>query len=43
LGYINTKRFLLSRSIKDIDLIHPQKNIHLKEVKRVVEELLERL
>ena len=43
LGYINTKRFLLSRSVKDIDLIHPQKNIHLKEVKRVVEELLERL
>tara|TARA_B100000965_G_scaffold329187_1_gene292560 strand:+ start:1 stop:717 length:717 start_codon:yes stop_codon:yes gene_type:complete len=43
LGYINTKRFLLSRSVKDIDLIHPKKNIHLKEVKRVVKELLERL
>tara|TARA_B100001778_G_scaffold95261_1_gene77800 strand:+ start:2633 stop:3547 length:915 start_codon:yes stop_codon:yes gene_type:complete len=43
LGYIDTKRFFLSRSVKDIDLVHPQKNIHLKEVKRVVEELLERL
>ena len=43
IGYIDTKRFLLSRSIKDIDLIHPQKKVHLNEVKRVVEELLERL
>ena len=43
IGYIDTKRFLLSRSIKDIDLIHPQNKVHLNEVKRVVEELLERL
>ena len=41
LGYIDTKRFLLSRSVKDISLVHPQKDIHLKEVKKVVDELLE--
>ena len=41
LGYIDTKRFLLSRSVKDISLVHPQKDIHLKEVKKVVDKLLE--
>ena len=43
IGYIDSKRYMLSRSIKSAEIIHPQKNIHLKEVKRVVKELLERL
>ncbi len=43
IGYIDSKRHMLSRSIKSAEIIHPQKNIHLKEVKRVVKELLERL
>ena len=35
IGYIDTKRFLLSRSVKDINLKHPKKHLHLREVKDV--------
>tara|TARA_Y100001935_G_C17301862_1_gene509762 strand:- start:1971 stop:2891 length:921 start_codon:yes stop_codon:yes gene_type:complete len=40
IGYIKTKRFLLSRNIKDIELVNPQFNTQLREVKRVVNEIL---
>ena len=30
IGYIDSKRHMLSRSIKSAEIIHPQKNIHLK-------------
>ena len=43
IGYIDTKRFLLSRSVKDINLIHPKKNVHLREVKDVASKILESL
>ena len=36
IGFIDTKRYLLYRSVKDINLIHPKKQLHLREVKEVV-------
>ena len=41
IGYIDSKRYLLSRSIKSADLIHPQFSEPLNETKRVVEKLFE--
>ena len=43
IGYIDTKRFLLSRSVKDINLKHPKKHLHLREVKDVVSKILNNL
>ena len=41
IGYIDSKRYLLSRSIKSADLVHPKINEPLSETKKVVQKLLE--
>ena len=41
IGYIDSKRYLLSRSIKSADLVHPKINAPLSETKKVVQKLLE--
>ena len=41
IGYIDSKRHLLSRSIKSADLVHPKINEPLSETKKVVQKLLE--
>ena len=40
IGYIDAKRYLLSRSIKSADLVHPKINEPLSETKKVVQKLL---
>ena len=41
IGFIDSKRHMLSRSIKSADLIHPNHDVFLCEVKEVVKKLLE--
>ena len=41
IGFIDSKRHILSRSIKSADLIHPNHDVLLCEVKKVVKKLLE--
>ena len=41
IGYIDSKRYMLSRSIKSADLIHPKVSEPFCETKRVVKELME--
>ena len=41
IGYVDSKRYLLSRSIKSADLVHPKINEPLSETKKVVQKLLE--
>jgi mitochondrial fission protein ELM1 len=41
IGYIDSKRYMLSRAIKSADLIHPKASEPFCETKRVVKELLE--
>ena len=41
IGFIDSKRHMLSRSIKSADLIHPNHDVLLCEVKEVVKKLLE--
>ena len=41
IGFIDAKRHMLTRSIKAADLIHPNNDMHLCEVKEVVKKLLE--
>jgi mitochondrial fission protein ELM1 len=43
IGFIDTKRYFLSRSVKDIKLSHPSEKYHLNEATRVAKEILSRL
>ena len=43
IGYIDSSRYFFSRTVRDVDIIHPKKNKPLSESRRVVQELLEKL